>query len=188
MGLFVLAGVMSLSSQAVCAENAATTPTKAKQLTQQEIQERIAKWKQLKEQNPEEFKRLIQERKDHLKARLKELKEKDPQKYEEVKKRMYEHRVQYLRKLKKENPQKYQEIVERRWQKLGELKTKNPERFKEFMDKHPKVAQRWEYRQQHGMKPGLGGKRPDMSSNAAKPRGLGKAGKNGREFLGKGRR
>ena len=181
MWLFIFAGVMALNSRVVWAEDASTASPKAKQLTQQEIQERIAKWKQLKEQNPEEFKRLIQERKEHLKTRLKELKEKDPQKYEEVKKRMYQHRVQYLRKLKKENPQKYQEIVERRWQKLGELKAKNPERFKEFMDKHPKVAQRWEYRQQHGMKPGLG-------VGGKQSRGLEKAGKDGRGFFGKDRR
>ena len=177
VGLFVFACFIGLGSRGVWAEENSTVP--AKPLSPEEVQARIAKWKQLKEQNPEEFKRLIQERKEHLKTRLKELKEKDPQKYEEVRKRMYQHRVKYLRRLRNENPEKYREIVERRWQKLGELKTKNPERFKEFMEKHPRVAQRWEYRQQHGLKPGQG---------SARPKGLGKAGKGGRGFFGKDRR
>ena len=177
-GLFIFTCLVG--SQIARAEENAAAP--AKPLSPQEVQERIAKWKQLKEQNPEEFKRLIQERKEHLKTRLKELKEKDPQKYEEIKKRMYEHRVQYLRKLRQENPEKYQQIVERRWEKLGELKTKNPERFKEFMDKHPKVAERWEYRQQHGIKPGV---KPGLRMQ---PQGPAKAGKGERGVFGKGRR
>lgn len=134
LGLLALSCLMGLGAGAGWAEDASKASA------------RIAKWKQLKQENPEEFRRLVQERKEHLKARLRELKEKDPQKYEEMRKRMYHHRVQYLRKLRKENPEKYQEIVERRWGKLEEMKTGDPERFKEFMEKHPRVAERWEDR------------------------------------------
>ena len=158
-GLIVLSCLVGLGVRAGWAEDVVKAP--AKTAPPQSVQDRIAKWKQLKEQNPEEFRRLVQERKEHLKTRLKELKEKDPQKYEELRKRMYQHRVQYLRKLRRENPEKYREIVERRWQKLDEMKTKNPERFKEFMEKHPRVAQRWEERQKKnsGPIPREGGKR-----------------------------
>ena len=184
VSLVVLACVLRFGTPSGWAEENSAAP--AKPVTPKNVQERIAKWKQLKEQNPEEFKRLIQERKEHLKARLKELKEKDPQKYEEVKKRMYEHRVQYLRKLRQENPEKYREIVQQRWQKLQELQTKDPERFKEFMQKHPRLAQRWDERQHRnemnpkgqGLRPGQG---PKMGPKE-------KALKGGSGLFGKGRR
>ena len=185
LGLLIFGCLVGLGVSRGWAEDAAKVPAKPA-VPPQNVQDRIAKWKQLKEQNPEEFKRLIQERKEHLKSRLRELKEKDPKKYEEVKKRMYEHRVQYLRRLRQENPEKYREIVQRRWQKLEELKTKNPERFKEFMDKHPRIGQRWEERQHRiemnpkgkGLLPGAG---PKMGPKE-------KAVKGGNGLFGKGRR
>lgn len=141
LGLLVFSCWIGLGGVQARAEDAGA-PSRDKR------EEKIAKWKQLKEENPEEFRRLIQERKQHLKERLQDLKEKDPEKFEEVKKRMFEHRKEYLQNLRRENPDKYQEVVRRRWQKLDEFKTQNPERFKEFMDKHPRVAERWDKREQ----------------------------------------
>ncbi len=141
LGLLVLSCLISMGAPLARAEDAGA-PSSA------QMEEKIAKWKKLKAENPEEFRRLIEERKQHLKEKLQELKEKDPQKFEEVKQRMFQQRAEHMRRLQKEDPQKYHEIVQQRWQKVEEFKTKNPERFKEFMDKHPRVAERWDKREQ----------------------------------------
>ena len=91
------------------------------------IQDRIAKWKQLKQEHPEEFAKLVSERKQKIKEKLQDLKAKNPEKYNEFKKKIQHNRIEHLRKMHQENP----------------------ERFNEFMKNHPKAADRWKNFKEH---------------------------------------
>lgn len=158
LGLLVFTCLLSLGTFQARAED-------TDGLSDEQMQEKIAKWKKLKEENPEEFRRLIQARKQHLKQRLQELKEKDPQKFEQVRQKMFERRKERLRHLKREDPEKYRQVMQHRWQKLDEFKEKNPERFQQFMKKHPQVAERLEKREQRRDMKGKNGRGPNFGKN-----------------------
>ena len=96
--LFALALLTVVGTGKGWAEDASTPAPNS--VPREKVQERIAKWKQLKAEHPEEFARLVQERKVHLKEGLAELKEKNPEKYQEIKERMRRHHRERLERLR----------------------------------------------------------------------------------------
>ncbi len=127
VGLAVLIFMMGMAALKARAEEApASTTSPAPSDSGEGFRDRLAYWKKLKQENPDEFKRLAEGRKTEMKQRLQEWKAKNPEKFEEFKRRRQQHRLGKLGRLEKENPQKFQE----------------------FLQKHPRLTERWKDRQQ----------------------------------------
>lgn len=105
-----------------------------------ETPRRLAKWKQLRAENPEAFQRLAAEHKTAIKERLKALKQKHPETFEAVKQRHQEHRFNQLKRLRREEPEKFREIMRQRRERMEQWRAENPERFEKFLADHPRLA------------------------------------------------
>ena len=97
------------------------------------FQDRVARWKELKEKNPEEFERRVQERKQQIRERVQKMKQNDPQKFEDFKEKFSERRREKAENLKRENPEQFKQEMRQRMQKL--------------MQNHPQMAERMQQRQ-----------------------------------------
>ncbi len=113
-----------------------------------DIQNRIAKWKQLREQNPAEFDRLVAQRKNQIKNKVSEFKAKNPEKFESMKKQFLANRGQRLGRLQQENPQKFHEVVQKRMNQFQDWKQKNPEKSQRFLKDHPHFQEKIEKRRE----------------------------------------
>ena len=135
VSLFVGAFFACLGSPALWAEDASRLPQGSK--PPQKVQEKMAKLKELKQNNPQEFERVVGERKAKIKEKLATLKEENPQKFQEVREHIRHRRREHLQNLKEKNPEKFEELMKKRSDKLQELKTRNPEHYQQFLETHP---------------------------------------------------
>ena len=122
IGLAVLIFTMGMAALKARAEEAPATPP-ASADTDKSFRDRVAYWKKLKQENPDEFKRLAEARKTEMKQRLQEWKVKNPEKFEAFRQQRQRHQFGKLNRLERENPAKFQE----------------------FLQKHPRLSERWEH-------------------------------------------
>lgn len=125
-------------------------------------QEKVAYFKKLKAENPEEFQELMKERKAKIKERMAELKEKDPEKFEQFKRKLIHKRRERLEKLRTEDPERFREVMQNKIAKLKELKEQNPERYNQILKKHPHLEERFQKyaNHPHGYPPGFDRRNP----------------------------
>lgn len=152
--------VFSLGASAARAEDTALRPGNG--APSRSVQEKVAEWRRLRDENPEAFRRLAEKRKQRVHQKVSEYREKNPEKFEVLKKKVIQRRHERFLKLREQNPREFQREMGGRVQKLREWKREHPEKFQEFKQNHPRVAERTQPREeiriQRPSPPGFSGK------------------------------
>lgn len=111
------------------------------------LQEKIARWKELREKDPQAFEQKIKEHKETLKGNLQSFQRKNPEKFEQFKEQFVQRRQERMQNLQKENPEKFQQVMKNREQRLERWKEKNPEKYNQFVQNHPKIREQMQKRE-----------------------------------------